>query len=617
MDKKNTFIGILFLLAAFAMIPLMNKRREEAMRQAQEQQEAVQTTEQVAQEAPAPEQTPTTPEVAEQVSDVAQEVVESIEAVEATVTVPEELSYLKNGLMEVIFTNQGGGIKKVAVTEYEASKGSEDPYLFNHYGYAPMLGISISEGAYDESYTKVFQSETEIHFERQRADGLLVRKKFKINPNDSETKAYSIHHSIEFVNTSSSSLLINDYQLHLGTMEPALLGGGAFMGGFLNLMYYEDGDDDYIGSNKFIRSSGFLGIGANKNPPPFITETTQFDWVSLKNQFFVNILTPESAGTGVTVRPQPLDMVNDKGDQVIALSGDTKFELAGLQANEKVIADMDFYVGPKEIFRLQNMTDNQEAVMQFGWFGSVSKILLLGMKQIHSFIPNWGVAIVLITIFLKIVFWPLTQISARSAKKMQKIQGPMKELTEKYKDDPQRKNQEMMKLYRTHKVNPLGGCLPMLVQIPIFIGFFYMLRTSSELRFAEFLWISDLSQPEKLFSWGFSIPFIGQYFNLLPILMSTTMYFQMKMTPTAGSPEQQAIFKFMPVMMLVMLYNFGSGLCLYWTVQNLMTILQQTITNKRKDKEEIAEELEAKNPNKPVVNPLIRKKPKKKKPKNQ
>ena len=193
----------------------------------------------------------------------------------------------------------------------------------------------------------------------------------------------------------------------------------------------------------------------------------------------------------------------------------------------------------------------------------------------------------------------------------------MKELNEKYKDDPQRKNQEMMKLYRTHKVNPLGGCLPMLIQIPIFIGFFYMLRTSSELRFAEFLWISDLSQPEKLFSWGFSIPFIGQYFNLLPILMSTTMYFQMKMTPTAGSPEQQAIFKFMPIMMLVMLYNFGSGLCLYWTVQNLMTILQQTITNRRKDKEEIAEELEAKDPSKPVENPLIRKKPKKKKPKNQ
>ena len=277
---------------------------------------------------------------------------------------------------------------------------------------------------------------------------------------------------------------------------------------------------------------------------------------------------------------------------------------------------MDFYVGPKEIFRLQAMDRDQEAVMQFGWFGAVSKVLLLGMKKIHAVIPNWGIAIILITIALKLVFWPLTQISARSAKKMQKIQGPMKELTAKYKEDPKRKNEEMMKLYRKHKVNPVGGCLPMIVQIPIFIGFFYMLRTSSELRFAEFLWISDLSQPEKIFSWGVNLPILGQYFNLLPFTMGLTMFYQMRMTPTAASAEQQAIFKFMPVMMVVMLYNFGSGLCLYWTIQNLMTILQQTITNKRKDKEEIAAELEASDPTKKLENPLIRKKPKRK-PKNQ
>ena len=612
MDKKNTLLGILCLVAAFAMIPLMNKERRDAAEAAAEEQAAnppAEVTESVDEpEASSPE------EAVEQITAATEEV---ITAVEETVSVPEELSYLKNDFIEVIFTNQGGGIKKVSLLEYEQEKDSGNPYLFNHYGYAPMLGISINDGAYDESYTKSFQSDTEIHFERQRSDGLLVRKKFSINPTGSGKEEYSIHHSIEFFNTGSNSLLINDYQLHLGTMEPALLGGGAFMGDYLNVGYIENGDKEFIGSRKFIRSNGFLGIGSNKNPPPFIRESAEYEWVSLKNQFFVSILTPEAPGSGVVVTPRPLDKVNDKGEQVIAISGDAEFQLTGLQANEKIISDMEFYVGPKEIFRLQNMEQEQEAVMQFGWFGSVSKILLLGMKQIHAFIPNWGVAIIIITIVLKLLFWPLTQISARSAKKMQKIQGPMKELTEKYKDDPQRKNQEMMKLYRTHKVNPLGGCLPMLVQIPIFIGFFYMLRSSSELRFAEFLWISDLSQAEKIFSWGFSIPFIGEYFNLLPILMATTMYFQMKMTPTAGSPEQQAIFKFMPVMMLVMLYNFGSGLCLYWTVQNLMTILQQTITNKRKDKEEIAEELKANDPNKPVDNPLIRKKPKRKNKKQQ
>ena len=610
MDKKNTILGVLFLIAAFALVPIMNKRTQEAP--PTEPPSANDT----AAPAPQPVQITQTQSAAEAIGAPTQEIVEQArELVSTADAVAEELTYLENELIQVVFTNQGGGIKKIAMKEYASQKDSEDPYLFNHYGYAPMMGVSVNQDDFDQAFVKTMHTDKEIQFERQRPDGLLIRKKFWVNRASDEGEPYSIRHSIEFVNTTDQNVLLNNYQLHLGTIEPALLGGGSLLGGYLNVMYYEDGDEEDIPSTKFIESSGILGIGANKNPPPYISESTRFDWVSLKNQFFVTLLTPDLPGTGVSVRPRKLDFLNDKGDATIALSSDAHFDLSGLGANEKVTAGMDFYVGPKEIFRLQNMDRNQEAVMQFGWFGAVSKILLLGMKKIHSFIPNWGLAIIIITILLKILFWPLTQISARSAKKMQKIQGPMKELTEKYKEDPKRKNEEMMKLYRKHKVNPLGGCLPMLVQIPIFIGFFYMIRTSSELRFAEFLWVSDLSQPEKIFSWGINLPVLGQYFNLLPILMSTTMFFQMKMTPTAGSSEQQAILKFMPVMMLVMLYNFSSGLCLYWTVQNLMTILQQTITNKRKDKEEIAEELEANDPNRQIENPLIRKKPKRK-PKN-
>ena len=608
MDKKNTLLGVIFLVAAFAVMALMNKNTKDVP-----QPERIPPVSESTPPGTGAESQTVTPVKAPPVSEAVSEIVDSVAPTES---IPEELSYLENELIEVIFTNQGGGIKKVALKEYAATKDSDDPYLFNHYGYAPMLGVSTGDVAFDKPFRKVSQTSGAISFERQEENGLLIRKNFWINLPGEEGEPYSIRHSIDFINTGTNNLLLKDYSLHLGTIEPALLGGGALMGGYLNAGYYEDGDEEFIGSNKFMASNGFLGIGSNKNPPPFISEASRFTWASLKNQFFVSLLTPDLPGKGVTVRPHPLDKLNDKGDPMIALSSDAQFELSGLSANEKVTSNMNFYAGPKEIFRLQGMDRNQEAVMQFGWFGAVSKVLLLGMKQIHSVLPNWGVAIIIITIVLKLVFWPLTQISARSAKKMQKIQGPMKELTEKYKDDPKRKNEEMMKLYRKHKVNPLGGCLPMVVQIPIFIGFFYMLRTSSELRFAEFLWIADLSQPEKIFSWGFSIPFIGQYFNLLPFTMGLTMYFQMKMTPTAASSEQQAIFKFMPVMMVVMLYNFGSGLCLYWTVQNLMTILQQTITNKRKDKEEIAAEMEAADPNKKIENPLIRKKPKRK-PKNQ
>lgn len=538
--------------------------------------------------------------------------VEPTSEIAETDAAPEALYYLENDLIEVVFTNRGGGIKKVAMKAYEADKDSDFPFLFNHYGAQPMLGVSVIRSRFDSSFVKTYQSDREIHFERRESNGLLVRKKFWIHTNPEEEELYSIRHAVDFVNTSSNSLFLSNYKLHLGRLEPALLGGGTFLGGFLNVGYYEDGDEEFIASSKFIRSDGFLGFGGNRNPPPYLTENARFGWVSLKNQFFTAILTPDEQGIGVTVTPRTLDLRNDKGEPVVALEGDAHFELSGLGPNERVSRGMDFYVGPKEIFRLQKMDRNQEKVMQFGWFGAISKVLLLGMKVIHQFIPNWGVSIVLITIALKILFWPLTQISARSAKKMQKIQGPMKEMQERYKDDPKRRNEEMMKLYRKHKVNPLGGCLPMLIQIPIFIGFFYMLRTSSELRFAEFLWIADLSQPEKLFSWGINLPLMGQYFNLLPILMGVTMYYQMRMTPTAASAQQQAIFKFMPVMMVVMLYNFSSGLCLYWTVQNLMTILQQTITNRRKDPEEIAEEQKTKSGAIRQDNPLIRKKPKRK-----
>lgn len=537
------------------------------------------------------------------------------EAAEATESVAEKLFYLENDLITVEFTTHGGGIKTVAMKAYPAEKGSDRPYVFNQYGDSPVLGVSLNKGSFNLSFEMVSMAGNEIVFERTQADGLVIKKTFWITESSSGEEEYNIRHSLELYNPTSQNLLINDYSLSVGTIEPALLGGGSILGGYLNLGYYENEDTEFILSTKFIATDGFMGMGANKDPAHYITEQTAFEWVSIKNQFFVSILTPDLPGSSITVTPKHLDFKNDKGEPVNAIQGQGSFSLAGLPSNERVSRGMNLYVGPKEYFRLQDgelMHNNQEEVMQFGWFSPVSKILLLGMKSIHNVIPNWGLAIIIITIVLKFVFWPLTRIAARSAKKMQKMQVPMKAMQEKFKDNPTKKNQEMMRLYKEHKVNPLGGCLPMLVQIPIFIGFFYMLRTSSELRFAEFLWISDLSQPEKLFSWGVNVPFLGNYFNLLPILMGVSMFFQMRMTPTSASPEQQSIMKFMPVMMVVMLYNFGSGLCLYWTTQNLMTILQQTITNRSKDKDEAPAGTVTLETDSQRDNPLIRKKPKKK-----
>jgi YidC/Oxa1 family membrane protein insertase len=180
-----------------------------------------------------------------------------------------------------------------------------------------------------------------------------------------------------------------------------------------------------------------------------------------------------------------------------------------------------------------------------------------------------------ITAIIKLLFWPLTQASTRSMKRMSALQPQMKALQEKYKEDPQKMNKKLMEFMRENKVSPLGGCLPILLQLPVFFGFYTMLQSAIELRGASFLWTSDLSQPDTLFM----IPVIGIPFNLWPILMGAAQLWQTSMTPPSPGmdPAQQKIMKYMPLMFVFILYNFSAGLALYWTVQNLLSIVQMKL----------------------------------------
>jgi YidC/Oxa1 family membrane protein insertase len=200
------------------------------------------------------------------------------------------------------------------------------------------------------------------------------------------------------------------------------------------------------------------------------------------------------------------------------------------------------------------------------------------MNWLHTTLSfGYGLAIIAITFIIKMVFWPLTAASTRSMKRMSALQPQMKALQEKYKDDPAKMNRKMMEFMKEHKVSPLGGCLPMLLQIPVFFGFFTMIRSAIELRGAHFLWVTDLSQPDTLFHLsGFPV-------NLLPLLMGATMLWQAKLTPPSPGmdPAQQKIMKYMPLMFMVFLYNYSAALTLYWTTQNLLTILQTKMTKTR------------------------------------
>ncbi len=225
------------------------------------------------------------------------------------------------------------------------------------------------------------------------------------------------------------------------------------------------------------------------------------------------------------------------------------------------------YVGPKDLDVLRSIGSKLEEVIDFGWFSMLAKPLLYTLKYFYRYVNNYGVSIIIITIILKVLFFPLTHKSYKSMKEMQKLQPKMNAIKEKFKNDRDAMNQAVMELYKTHKVNPLGGCLPMIVQIPVFFALYKALMYSIELRQAPFfMWILDLSAKDP--------------FYVTPIIMGATMFIQQKMTPTTMDPMQAKIMLSLPIVFTFMFLNFPSGLVLYWLVNNILTIAQQAYINK-------------------------------------
>ncbi len=238
------------------------------------------------------------------------------------------------------------------------------------------------------------------------------------------------------------------------------------------------------------------------------------------------------------------------------------------------------YFGPKKLTILQQDGHELAKAVNFGWFDVLAKPMLWLLNTFYKFIGNYGVAIILLTVLIKLIFWPITQKGMKSMKNMQKLQPKIAKIREKYKSDPTMMNQEMMNLYKTYKVNPMGGCLPMLIQIPFFFALYRVLMAAIELRHAPFmLWINDLSAPDRLFI-GFDIPYLHGI-PVLTLLMGASMYLQQKMTPTTADPNQARIMQFLPIVFTFMFLNFASGLVLYWFVNNLLSMLQQYLINRQ------------------------------------
>ena len=285
-------------------------------------------------------------------------------------------------------------------------------------------------------------------------------------------------------------------------------------------------------------------------------------WIAQKNDYFVTAIlgcSENPSGFAATVARQ------NNAEAYVPQS----VSVAAAFNSLKPERTYTLYVGPKKQALLWDL--GLKDVMDFGMWRWLCYGMVWVLNLFYALIPNYGVAIILLTILVRVLFWPLTHKSTVGMRKMQEIQPLLKEVQAKYKGNPQRLQQETWQLYREHKVNPLSSCLPMLIQIPVFFALFVVLRGAVELRYAPFLWIRDLSQPEALFASWF--PFGG--LNILPILMAATMALQSALSPSAGDKSQQRMMMvFMPIMMLVMFYNFASALSLYWTLSQVISIAQ-------------------------------------------
>ncbi len=578
MDKKNTTIGVLLLIAAFAGMIWFRP---------QPQPRPV---------APVPAATPpavegATPAAGQPTSAplpaAAPLVAHGLYALPTVAPAQARVITLANAELQVALTDFGGAIRDVALLKHPAVKGEPAPYVFNAVHAAPMLSFTGVPGLDAVAQWEVVeQTPGHVTF-RAVADGRLeVTRTFTLPQPGQPGDPYRIQVATTVRNVSATALGAQRLSLNLGT---ATLVDKNDTGMYLNAATWDGEDAEYISRDKLSGGSGFLGIGASE-PKAYHEQPAKALWGAVKNQFFAAIFTPDQPGSGLVVRRVKVQPMLPDVPTAFGITADFNVDLPRLEPGAAATLGGKLYVGPKEYARLKTFEHSEHHAMEFdGYFfnriffaGFFAPLLLTLLNWFHGFFGNWGWAIIFTTLLLKTVTLPLTLSAAKSSKRMAKIQPRLKEINEKYSDNPQKKQKATLELFKEAKVNPVGGCLPILITMPFFIGFFAMLQTSSDLRFAEWFWIKDLASPDTVATiplFGFNFPL-----NIMPILMGISSIVQMHIMPMPSMDNMQAkMMKLMPILFVVFCYGFGSGLALYWTVSNLFTIGQQIIINRMPD----------------------------------
>ncbi len=483
---------------------------------------------------------------------------------------------LSNDWSRVEVDTHGGVLRSVELPGYRASVDADSAPVHLDFEDVPALLPSGLPGFESVSEFEVLAlTTTSILIRATSPAGLQFERALELRDR------YQIAVQDRFVNLGDTLLVLPAPGLGLGPMRMGAgetrMAGMVYMG--LDSLAAQGGSRVEHWGKKldglFGVRSGFLASCARPNltgVPAAVDheEIGPTDWVAAKNKYFVQILEPRDPAEGFRIK---VGRDAEASALIVeSVGAEMAFAALRLEPGESAERVVRYYAGPKKYDILKTFGKYQHDIMQFGWwdwFRWLCKALLWALNGFYSLIPNYGIAIILVTVTVRLIFWPITQKSTDSMKKMQKVQPLVAAIRERNKDNPQKMNQEIMTLYREHKVNPLSGCLPMLVQIPVFIALFVVLRSAIELRFAGFLWIRDLSEPERLLAGVLPIPL-----NILPLLMTATTVLQQKMTPTAGDPQQQKIMMMMPVLFLFLFYNMASALVLYWTVSQALAILQ-------------------------------------------
>lgn len=467
---------------------------------------------------------------------------------------------VETGAFTAVITETGGGIKSFKLNHFNETTDADSDRkelistesftelpLYFSWGVDPSRA-QIPLFASDKETLKVEAGESQtLTMTAKLSSGLQVTRRLVFDPD-----SYLIKMSVDIYNFSETALQGSPY-MSLTNLPFGAAAQRYFFSGPAALI---DGKLEEIKPSALEEASKTL--------------KGNITWAAYEGTYFMTGVIPEE-NEGISLK---LSAEGEKIRTLLIGIEDVIPAKGHLQYNYQV------YFGPKKMAILKEVGHDLERIVNFGWFDKLARPALYLLNFFYSYVGNYGISIILVTILIKLLFWPIAQKGLKSMKNMQKIQPKMAKLKEKYKNDKTRLNEEMMILYKTYKVNPVGGCLPMLLQLPVFFALYKVLLQAIELRHAPFmLWITDLSAPDRLMI-GVDIPYLGGL-PVLTLLMGGSMFLQQRMTPAPADPTQAKIMMFLPVIFTFMFLNFASGLVLYWLVNNLLSIGQQYLINKK------------------------------------